>query len=53
MKTTTATETSGHVIEIDFYNELGQRVLVLTCRKYGLSNVADDLGRCTHCGAAS
>lgn len=48
---TTTTDTTGHVIEIDFHNELGQRVLVLTCRKYRLPSIADDLGRCSHCGA--
>ena len=49
----TKTGHATHVIEIDFKNELGQRVVVLTCMSYGLSNIADDLGRCAHCGSAA
>lgn len=40
---------SAHIVEADFRNELGQRVMVLTCEKYRLSCIADDRGRCTHC----
>lgn len=49
----TKTGHATHVIEIDFKNELAQRVVVLTCMSYGLSNIADDLGRCAHCGSAA
>lgn len=42
--------TIQHTIEHDFYNELGQRVLILTCHFAKASCIANTESRCVFCG---